>query len=64
MRYILLNHLFKTNTSQSTNKFFYGQGGRKKILKVIDYFIESNNIAYIDGIKEKKEENDNLVGKN
>lgn len=64
--YILINDLFKTNTSWSTNicvsyKFFDGEKCREGIRRVIDYYIELNNIAYINGVEEEEEENDHQV---
>lgn len=56
MCYIILNHLFKTDTGQSTNisasnKSLYKEKGREETLKVIDYYIKLKNIVYIDGVQ-------------
>ena len=63
MCYILLNCLFKMDTSQSTdislgNKFLDRRMGRKEILRLIDYYIELNNIVYVDNVKEEERQND------
>lgn len=66
MHYIFLNCLFKIDTSQCIdinieNKFFDKKRGRAKILKVINYYIDINNIAYVDSIEKEKRENDNQI---
>lgn len=66
MRFIFLNCLFQTEISQSTNmsvsnKFFNREKSREEIQKVINYYIDTNNIAYVDSVEQKKEENDDQV---
>lgn len=46
------------------NKFYDGERKREEILKVIDYYIETNNIIYINDIEEKERENNNQVSEN
>lgn len=68
--YIFLNHLFKINVHRSINmsfgnKFFNKERGRVEIMRIMDYYINANNIAKIDNIKENKEEvkeNNHQVG--
>ncbi len=43
------------------NKFFDRKRGRAEILRVMDYYIDINNIAYIDSIEKEKRENDNQI---
>lgn len=66
MRYILLNNLFKIDTSQCINmsvenKFFNWERGRADILKIINYYININNIVYVDSIKKEERENENQI---
>lgn len=43
------------------SKFFDKKRGRTKILKVTNYYINMNNIAYVDSIEKEKRENDNQI---
>lgn len=43
------------------SKFFHKKRSRAKILKVINYYIDINNIAYVDSIEKEKRENNNQI---
>ena len=66
MRFFLLSHLFKADTSWSIdiglgNKSSNGEKRGKEILALINYYIGTNNIHYVDSVveeKEKEEEED------
>ena len=59
MRYLLMGRLLKTDTGQSVdmglgNKFLNREKGRKKILALMNYYIGTNNVYYVDGVVEEK----------
>lgn len=47
-----------------SNKSLDKEKGKNKILRRINYYIKSNNIAYIIGVEEEEGENNNQVSKN
>lgn len=61
MRFFLLGRLFKTDTGWSVdislgNKSLNGEERREEILALMNYYIRTNNIDYVNGVVEEKEE--------
>lgn len=61
MCYILLNRLLKIDISEFTdisfsNKFLDRERKRNMIFRLINYYIDTNNIIYIDDIKKENDD--------
>lgn len=52
---------FDLRTWASTISFLIGKGGREGILRLINYYINTNNIIYVDDIEK---ENNNQISDN